>query len=438
MARKRCRTVGLESLESRMCLSASLGWDGPGLGQATLGYSIGAVPESLDRRQVVQTLESALQVWSDVADIQFVESRGTSRSDSIDFRFGRIDGAGGALARAYLPDDVNRNPVAGDVEFDLAERWEVGNVANGSGFDLMLVAVHEIGHALGLEHTSEANSVMRAAVSARDQFRGLSATDVDQILRLYAPGKESAPSGQTDSASSADTNDLASDGDSGEASDPGDVAGTLPDQRVPLDVPGEPAPTAVPDATTIGQGANDDDVAGEDGRDDGDPLPQRDAPTDPGGFRFRFGGRWRFPATLSVAWRWGGLTIRFPNAALAGVPFGEPAADLLPASLDSDFDKLGSPLEDPLVSGNEKQDVATDDDGADEQSDGRSDEQSDGQSGRTTAGEKADGQGSHDKAAPGEGDPSAPSCRGEGAGMTTASVSAVSRFIAWRRHRLGN
>ena len=60
---------------------------------------------------------------------------------------------------------MNPARIAGDVQFDSSERWEVGNALGGAAFDLVYTAVHEIGHALGLDHSNVAGSVMARTIS---------------------------------------------------------------------------------------------------------------------------------------------------------------------------------------------------------------------------------------------------------------------------------
>lgn len=184
---KKYRVLGTEQLEGRRLLTASVGWDGPGPGAAELSYHIANSPDSLSDAQVEAAIELARKAWSDVADISFTKTDQAGQVDSLDISFASIDGRGGTLAQAYFPDDLNPAIIAGDIRFDAAETWEVGDRLGAAAFDLVAVAVHEIGHALGLEHSHSADSILRPTISANTQFVGLSADDIRSIQELYAP-----------------------------------------------------------------------------------------------------------------------------------------------------------------------------------------------------------------------------------------------------------
>jgi hypothetical protein len=197
----------MEGLEDRLCPVTSLGWDGVGLGSANLTYYISKLPTtvtSVTQAQVESAIEAALQVWSSVVDVTFTETSTAGLSDSIDFSFKTIDGSGSTLAYAYFPDDVNPARIAGDVVFDSAETWEVGD-SSSAAFDLMLVAVHEIGHSLGLDHSTVTDSIMEATIAPTDSFTSLSSTDKSAILTLYAAADGSTNSTPTDTNTDTDT-----------------------------------------------------------------------------------------------------------------------------------------------------------------------------------------------------------------------------------------
>jgi hypothetical protein len=94
-----------------------------------------------------------------------------------------FDGQGNVLAHGFFP-PPNLDVFAGDVHFDDSEDWTLDTRSDGSQpIDLVTVAAHEIGHALGLNHTTVSNSLMNSNYTGSHRFLGQD--DIDGIRSIY-------------------------------------------------------------------------------------------------------------------------------------------------------------------------------------------------------------------------------------------------------------
>jgi len=94
---------------------------------------------------------------------------------------------GGTLAHSDFPPGcsiiVSSTPLPFHYD-DEEHNWVDGALG---GFDIETVALHEIGHLLGLMHTDVSGSVMFPTVSANSTLRSLQSDDLAGIRALYPP-----------------------------------------------------------------------------------------------------------------------------------------------------------------------------------------------------------------------------------------------------------
>ena len=137
-------------------------------------------------------IRQAFQIWADYAPLTFTEVTSASAADIVifwgigDHGDGHpFDGVNVVLAHAYSPPSPGDDSRAGDVHFDDAETWTLAErpFLSGQPIDLVTVAAHEIGHALGLGHSGEHCALMNESYTGSHRF--LAHDDLEGIRALY-------------------------------------------------------------------------------------------------------------------------------------------------------------------------------------------------------------------------------------------------------------
>lgn len=90
-----------------------------------------------------------------------------------------FDGAGNILAHAFYPYEMES--WGGDVHFDEDENWQENATDLNIGVDFYSVALHELGHSLGLAHSPSQSSIMFPYYKGP----GHNVLDYDDTLAMY-------------------------------------------------------------------------------------------------------------------------------------------------------------------------------------------------------------------------------------------------------------
>ena len=180
MGKPRCGFPDVLSLSGYALLGNK--WSDP-----RLSYRFNSFTSDLPPQRVQAAVQAAMQLWAAISTVSFLASD-EDPDIEISFVSGShgdgypFDGPGDTLAHAFFP-PPSGGALAGDIHFDEAERWSDSVPTLSGRFDLVTVAAHELGHSLGLGHSSVRGSLMFPSYSGPQRY--LHRDDIDRIRALY-------------------------------------------------------------------------------------------------------------------------------------------------------------------------------------------------------------------------------------------------------------
>ena len=211
-SRTRAARPVVEGLEARMLLYATTGdhfvygsritWSIVPDGTNVLGQSSNlnsTLNQDLGANNWLHAFQDAFAWWENYANVNFSQvgdngsptNSGNYQQGSPNFGDIRIAGfnenpafGAGTLAFTLLPPPNDGGSDSGDIFFNTAIPWG----SNYDYYDLETVAIHEIGHALGLAHSADTNASMYAYYTGSQPY--LTNDDVAGVQAIWGPRQE--------------------------------------------------------------------------------------------------------------------------------------------------------------------------------------------------------------------------------------------------------
>lgn len=129
----------------------------------------------IPQQEISASFEIGFKPWSDCTPLTFREVMANEESD-IRITFKNIDGVSNILAQTWFPPE-------GRMEYDDSETMSLKLPIPRGAVDLASIHLHEVGHLIGLEHSSDPNDVMAPTYTGARRF--LSENDKRRAQAYY-------------------------------------------------------------------------------------------------------------------------------------------------------------------------------------------------------------------------------------------------------------
>ncbi|CAK9297285.1 unnamed protein product [Gordionus sp. m RMFG-2023] len=155
-------------------------------GVSEIRYRISKYTQRFAKDKIDNEIKKAFDLWAKYSNLTFKQMIDETKHIHIDIRWEKGDHGDGTpmggpalvVAHAFYPDE------GGEVHFNDAEVWTDKFLVPGS-INIMQVATHEIGHALGLLHSQKRESIMTPFYREWDREVELDEDDITAIQYMY-------------------------------------------------------------------------------------------------------------------------------------------------------------------------------------------------------------------------------------------------------------
>lgn len=157
-------------------------------GKKVLRYGFTGKLPGIELEDMRRAFQIAFDRWSAVCDLKASHIGDSGEAADIVIGTGRIDGVSGTLAWSELPAGSQDRQLK--QLYDHGEPWVIADKVPAYRIDLIRVACHELGHAIGIEHIGPGNLL---APVYSNSINKPQPGDITEAIRRYGPPRVQPP-----------------------------------------------------------------------------------------------------------------------------------------------------------------------------------------------------------------------------------------------------